>query len=1081
MKNVFKIYNLKMLQFMLLGKESLDFYPTEEQKKVLIDWFVDKKKTFNKDTPNYILTCDRCIESSLKADFNSANYLHRSTPLDYQKKIIEFLTTKPFVISKSAPFFLAKNYQLASKSISLNPFSANNLFWFHFNSLETEQLISQLTQTNYFLTSESPVELIENHEVVLSSIKNNLYSAQYASSELKKEKDIFEYLLFHDGCTFGDVKDIQLDQLLDSDYMYHCFRACSIYRSNSPSYMNNFNSFFQTLFKNNLSIWQCDLIFEDLIEKLWQDYRNGNPVVCDNIFGKICAELRRNVSFNFALSNLRFLSNMSNVLGKKYDILYSSMMEYYDIVHGNSDDKYEKLEKFRDRIASLSAFYVSKVKENFKKEKLEQYRKNLFPYFKLNEKNHDVKKTMMYQQQKKEFKKLYQSNDLEIHKYISCLKTSYNWPFDLDELDKLIHEFIEHGISKIESILEEPNFYQEYLNSKKVLKLIHRLNSHYISIDGPEVSNYEDFIEYDSIKKEYYSLIPEISEDELKKCIKYIRKKKAFEIIKRNIVDIIKSIEISSELSYKDFKKLSSKFPFNDDYYVFDTNKILTMFNVGDLYYRIFNGMNQFSIDSFMIDETYKQLSSILINDGYLWFCLLLSQMFFTGEEQNNLDICSDKFIPDLINNISDICYFAELFHMDIHNYEQLALLLKIMENVDMKTVAILDEHLVKTLSEELTYTKRVPSTIISNAKQLVCSMVTKDGFTVPRVHGETLNYRYSMYDQQDLSVLLSGIYTGACFRVDGNDNDFLHYCLLDKNGFVIKIEDSYGNFIARASGFRHGNCVFINQLRSIYDNRRLSNGSFGAEENEIIEIFEKACNDIVTISQNNSEEKNKIDYVFVTNAYTLMNYKCNVPLSVVSKIGSFPMDSSSKDWENFIGYTKNLFLPFPKDGFTTDYGNYSLICIASKNDEEPCYENIKFYDAPIAYQRDRNKIIISEYPDLDTFRKINRVKAISSEIDNKHFSFLQIPEHSITFVGDNWYIVYDSNHLIDSCVLKDDSRAVVEFNVVNSILKEEIKHNNINSLDIHQIVSFLESKDSTNSNKVLFKNYSLVQKEKDE
>ena len=108
MKNVFKMYNLKMLQFMLLGKESLDFYPTEEQKKVLIDWFVDKKKTFNKDTPNYILTCDRCIESSLKADFNSANYLHRSTPLDYQRKIVEFLTTKPFVISKSAPFFLNK-------------------------------------------------------------------------------------------------------------------------------------------------------------------------------------------------------------------------------------------------------------------------------------------------------------------------------------------------------------------------------------------------------------------------------------------------------------------------------------------------------------------------------------------------------------------------------------------------------------------------------------------------------------------------------------------------------------------------------------------------------------------------------------------------------------------------------------------------------------------------------------------------------------------------------------------------------------------------------------------------------------
>lgn len=1058
-----------MIRSMLSGKEVSGFSPTEVQKQVFIHWFLSKKKTFNENTPGYILHSDKCIESSLKIDFNSANYLSSSLSSEYQEKIIEFLSSKPFVIWKSAPFFLAKNYQLASKSISLNPFSANNLDWFHFNSSEAEQLISQLTQTNYFLTSESPMELSSNHDVVLASIKNNIYSSHFASSELKSEEDIFNYLLFHDGCTFRDVKNIELSRLLDSTYMHRCFQACSFYRSTSPSYIFNMNSLFQNLFQSKITIRQCDLIFENFAEKSWYDYQSENADICDNIFGKICAELKRNSSFDSAISELKFLSLMSNVLGKKYHTLYSAMREFYDISHSHSEDQYEKLETSRDTIACLSASYISKMKENYKKEKIEEYRKIIYPFFTPREDNLRIESLLKYQQQKKKFQNLYQSNDQEVCNFIISLKNSYQELLGSVEMDKFIDEFIKKGNSRVMSILGEPDGYQAYLMYKKVLKLVHRLNSHYISFDGPEVKNYKSFIGYDSNKNEYHSLILEPTFEMLKQYMEYDKKNKILQKLKREVVEKIKMVEVDLEFNYKNLKKLSLSVPFNDEYYVFDTDNILDLFCIEDLYHQVFSKIACSSLDAFMIEENYRMLSDILIDDGYLWFRLLLSKSMSSFESEfNNFE---ENFIQDLINNTASIRHLSELFHMDVHDYEQLSLLLKLQRIVDMKTIAIMDENLIKTLSEDLSYTNHNPSEIISRAEQLVCSMLTKGDFTVPRVHGQTLNYKYSMYDQQDLSVLLAGINTFACFRVCGNDNDFFHYCLLDKNGFVIKIEDVYGNFIARAGGFRHGNSVFINQLRSIYDNHGFSSGSLDAEKNEIIEAFERACNDIVTISQNNDQEQNKIDYVFVTNGYTLRDYKCNVDSKLVTEIGSFPMDSSSDDWKKFLKSTKHMTYCL-KNGFFTDYGSKSLICIASKNDELSYPGCLNFYDAPSVYQRERNRIIVSDQTDDDIFRKINRIKAASIDFVNRNFEFMEIPDDALTVVGDNWYIICDNHHMIDSCVLKGDSCAKKEFDAVSSILNKEIDCHKKDSIDISQIASLLGSKDDSTGNKVLMKDY---------
>lgn len=1065
-----------MIKSMLSGKEVSGFSPTEEQKQAFIHWFLSKKKTFNENTPEYILHSDECIESSLKIDFNSANYLDCSIPLEYQEKIIDFLSDKPFALEKSAPFFLTKNYKIASNSIRLFPSSADYVSWGRLDHDEFQKLISELVETNYVLTPVSPSDLRSNHDVVLSSIQKNIGSISSASYDIRKEKDIFEYLFLHGGCTFSDVKDIKLSELLNPTYMHHCFEACSVYRSSSPSYTSNVDALFQNLFQSKITIQQCDLIFQNFAEKSWCDYRSKNAVICDNIFGKICAELKRDSSFDTVISELNFLPYMSDVLGKKYHTLYSAMMEYYDIIHSDLNEQYEKLETSRDIIASLSASYVSKVKENYKKEKLEEYRKSIYPFFSFRRDNPTMQRVLTYQQKRRKFQILYQSNDPEICNFIISLKESYQELLGLEAMDKFIDEFIKKGNVRTQSILEEPNGYQKYLKSQKVLKLVHRLNSHYISIEGPEVTNYKDFIGYNSNKNEYYSLILDFTGEELKQYMEYDRKMKLLQILKKSVVDKIQTMDIDLNFNYKDLERLFLAVPFTDDYYVFDTDNILKLFCVDDLYHYILSKLGNFSLDTFMIEENYRMLSNILINDGYLWFRLLLSKAFFTHTQGEEFHDFENNFIPDLINNMSSVRYFLELFHIDAHNYEQLSLLLKLEKNVDMKAIAVLGENLIKTLSEDLSYTNHDPILIVTKAEKLVCSMLTKDGFTVPRIHGQTLNYKYSMYDQQDLSVLLAGINTYACFRVCGNDNDFFHYCLLDKNGFVIKIEDVYGNFIARAGGFRHGNSVFINQLRSIYDAYGYSSGSLDAEKNEIIEAFEKACNDIVTISQNNDQEQNKIDYVFVTNGFTLRDYKCNVDSKLIAQIGSFPMDSSSNDWKKFLKSTKNMTSCF-KNGFFTDYGGRSLICIASKNDE-PSYPGcLNFYDAPIAYQRERNKIIVSDQVDDDIFRKVNRIKAVSLDLDNRNFEFLEIPDGALTVVGDNWYIICDSNHMIDSCVLQDDPRSKKEFDAVHSILNKEINCNRENSIDISTIASLLESKDDSSGNKILMKDY-LIKKD---
>ena len=70
-----------------------------------------------------------------------------------------------------------------------------------------------------------------------------------------------------------------------------------------------------------------------------------------------------------------------------------------------------------------------------------------------------------------------------------------------------------------------------------------------------------------------------------------------------------------------------------------------------------------------------------------------------------------------------------------------------------------------------------------------------------------------------NMDNLTVGERTDSCLRIGGHFNDLFEFCLLNEDGFHIVFRDpDTGKFISRASGFRNGNTLFINELRdSVY------------------------------------------------------------------------------------------------------------------------------------------------------------------------------------------------------------------------------------------------------------------------
>lgn len=1063
-KGLFSRDTLTMIRAIVRGKMPNDFELTQEQKDLIVEAFIKSNNSFNEDTPTFLLENEECIRVAIMRDINSVNYVE-NIPDDLENYIVEKAKEHKFILNKISPNYLKSNYVIASNSIKQDSSSANFINWEAFNDEQTSNLITEALQNGYILTDSSCEFLTKNLEIVLTSIKVDKENIKYANETIKHHPIIFKYLLLN-GYPYTDeyIKSRTINYLLDEDVMNYCFKLKRVFGRSNEKYISRFTKIYNTALNSLPSVSSFASVFQMVAEERWKEYRKQNVDYFENIFGKICTQLRNNDDFDRAIRSLNFRNELQKSLEEKYDTLCLAMKEYFNIYHSNTPNKLEKMIPSQDVIAKMAALYVSKRKENYKKDELKEYYEWIKPYFTLRLDHPFVYKKLIQSKKKDKFRELYQNNDKEICDFLTNVANNYSEMLDNETIQRIIKYFVVYKYSKFDSIINSPNKYEDYQRYEKAIKLIHRLNSGYIEYNGAELTNYRDIIAYDGNKQEYIYTGVSFTDDDLKAYNEYRRKERIFEKIKKDIMLKIKTIEIDDKVDSDLVAELAEELPFTDEYFRFDEQYAFSKFNFQD-FLKICIDYNGFDEDSLLDDESFKNIIKVISSNGLFW--LLLFMYRDTNYSIQEYAIKKET-IMEFVDNMKEITELSQDFNFDLSNFQELVLVNEMSKCADEEAVAILGKEVIEKLYKFQDYTSRDAEEIISMAKELVCQMTKRSKSTVPYVSGQTDNYRYSIYDSQDETLLLAGINTDACFRIDGNDNDFLHYCALDKNGFVIKITDLFGNFIGRGSGFRNGNCVFINQLRTIYDESGNNyNGTYENERKDIIETFKKACEDIVTTSHKNPNETNKIDFVFVTKSYSMQDTDSNVSDDVTKKIGDNPMDNKSNDWEEFVENTANLIEAEDNDYFENDYGDYPIICMASAKRGTLKPRDIKPKDVDAVYERSRNKIIVTASHDPFIINKLNKINGVKSYLYNSYYNSVEIPENATIFTGDNWYIIFDGQQITSDSVLDFDKKAQIEYEATKKTLKE-YSINNTQQVNIEQFAQYLESQSPENYARVL-------------
>lgn len=1074
---------LTMIRAIVKGKLPNDFKLTPEQEKVIVEAFLNSNNIFDEETPSFILDNPDCIKVAIERNIYSANFIRNFTP-ELSQKVLDIAINKKYILSSNSPDFLKRNYGIALNSIRQNSNSANYVNWDSMIKEDYDDLIDETIKAGYQLSLDSCSTLTNNPDVVLNSIKNNKETLRWSSTDAQNHPKVFKYLISN-GHNFSqrDLKRKPLTTFADYDAMKYVIDEFEIFdkdddnftdlfddetgnkKKNIEKYIKRATELYTKAIQTNPTISSLNSILQVCAETKWNEHRNENMDDYANIFGKICIELKNNEDFDDAVEELSFLEKMKDTLDEKYNILIQAMEQYHSIMHSNM--MLGNIDYARDQIAKLSALYVAISKENYKKKKLEEYFEDIKNYF-IPKKDHPIiLKKLVEHKHKEAFKEMYQNKDAGIYSFVENVVKQYSEIIDKDIIWCMINNFLINGYAKLDSFIKAPKGWNNYKRFEEASKLINRLNNKYIKYTDLELVKYLDIIKYDFDNDKYYYEGPSFDEESISRYDEYQKKLKIYDKIKQQIIFKAKKLEIKDEISDDELYSISADLPFNDEYFEFDRDTIGN-FDLEDFIDGCTYSDDFIEPSSLIDDEAYDILTKYAIENGLFWMLLFIKH--HGSDSLYYIDIDKESILHSF-DYMKEIARLSKMFNYDINKYEDVLALSELSECADEESIAILGNEVITKLCKYREYTSEDAQEIVRMAKELVCEMTKRDKSTVPYVSGKTNNYTYSVYDSQDETILLAGINTSACFRIDGNDNDFLHYCALDKNGFVIKITDSFGNFIGRAAGFRNGNGVYINQLRTIYDEGGCGyEGNYENEKLEIIETFKKACADIVETSQKNNDEQNKIDFVVVTQSYALSHTESNVDRAVTDKIGSDPMDTESEDWNDFANNTDNLQeVDDPSDTFSTDYGDYSLICMAYSKSGKLKVRDIKPKDVEAVYDRPRNKIIVTEKPDANVVNKINKINAINSYNNTTDFESISIPKGAITFVGDNWYIVFGNGNIISSCLLDFDSKAKIEFEATKQTISQ---YSNVNSQQINyeQITQNLQTQNPDGYTRVIKK-----------
>ncbi len=742
-------------------------------------------------------------------------------------------------------------------------------------------------------------------------------------------------------------------------------------------------------------------IYEIEAEEQWKQLKSKNRDLFSSFFQRMYIQLEIYGIEKVEKDYNNNLHIMAEVLGKDYDDIRSKIISLNYFLKSNDT---KNIEKIKEDLKQYYKKFVILSKKRFVNEYVDDKLNSIKKYFSKISSNKILK-----QMTENEFINVIKSRDNLYGKLLNGVNANFNINLSNLDFERMIISILNKQDEETYKILniKKPEFYDDI----KQMKSFRRLRANYVRkirenikpelycicekylnnpLENKNLKSYfsqeqilflNDIInlmkesksivdfnndmlflsEYKEFTKENKKELEKFNYDisifnEIKKIIfdMYIREKETYNELYKIVEEDVNNKELSGDIIFND-----SNFELTDFSYAFD-EKIIKNF-ISKLEEESFLSLNNYE---------YMKLKDLLISDK------LLAPMLYDNLNQAKL--------YELINNFHNIYSIMDYSLINKSNLDLIFKKLNVYKYANGKQINMLGLEVVEKIinSNQFMDVKVTDDDIkerLVKAEDLLNRAENVTLSTVPYIDVNKNGVYISRYLNNDPKILTSGIDTNSCFKLSANDNDFLYYTILNKNGFVIKFTNKDGKLLGKAIGIRRNNILEINGIRNSDNSNLITSKEQYTQYKNMLEAFDLYASKII---EETKDTNTPIDFVVSNKAGLLESSEFNDRYEILgSHLFDNPIDTTNDDWYKFVhtydGCKKN-YLQQASDNtiFTTDFGHYPVVMIKKRDGKnlERLFD-ISYDDPEAIYERpDSRGKVIHNYIDSDFIRKVKSV-----------------------------------------------------------------------------------------------------------
>ena len=742
-------------------------------------------------------------------------------------------------------------------------------------------------------------------------------------------------------------------------------------------------------------------IYEIEAEEQWKQLKSKNRDLFSSFFQRMYIQLEIYGIEKVEKDYNNNLHIMAEVLGKDYDDIRSKIISLNYFLKSNDT---KNAEKIKEDLKQYYKKFVILSKKRFIDEYVDKRLNSIKKYFSKISSNKILK-----QMTENEFINVIKSRDNLYGKLLNGVNANFNVNLSNLDFERMIISILNKQDEETYKILniKKPEFYDDI----KQMKSFRRLRANYVRkirenikpelygicekylnnpLENKNLKSYfsqeqilflNDIInlmkesksivdfnndmlflsEYKEFTKENKKELEKFNYDisifnEIKKIIfdMYIREKETYNELYKIVEEDVNNKELSGDIIFND-----SNFELTDFSYAFD-EKIIKNF-ISKLEEESFLSLNNYE---------YMKLKDLLISDK------LLAPMLYDNLNQAKL--------YELINNFHNIYSIMDYSLINKSNLDLIFKKLNVYKYANGKQINMLGLEVVEKIinSNQFMDVKVTDDDIkerLVKAEDLLNRAETVTLSTVPYIDVNKNGVYISRYLNNDPKILTSGIDTNSCFKLSANDNDFLYYTILNKNGFVIKFTNKDGKLLGKAIGIRRNNILEINGIRNSDNSNLITSKEQYTQYKNMLEAFDLYATKII---EETKDTNTPIDFVVSNKAGLLESSEFNDRYEILgSHLFDNPIDTTNEDWYKFVhtydGCKKN-YLQQASDNtiFTTDFGHYPVVMIKKRDGKnlERLFD-ISYDDPEAIYERpDSRGKVIHNYIDSDFITKVKGV-----------------------------------------------------------------------------------------------------------